>query len=181
VPEAETPSAAGGRVRETPERWGPEIELSVVIPCLDEAEAIAIVVGKAREAMRRSEARGEVIVVDNGSTDGSPQLAETAGEHAQARAAARQNGPVLAGEHLDRPTGDREPSVAVGETLTQRVVLRYLGQRRDIPAPLADELYELAQLLVTASDRPDRFAEQVPLAPFPGASDRLVGFLGRAP
>jgi glycosyltransferase involved in cell wall biosynthesis len=53
--------------------------LSVVIPCLNEAESIEIVVRKALETMREHGIDGEVIVADNGSTDGSPELAERAG------------------------------------------------------------------------------------------------------
>jgi glycosyltransferase involved in cell wall biosynthesis len=59
------------------EAEGPE--LSVVIPCLDEAESIAIVVGKAVETMRTHGIDGEVVVADNGSSDGSGELAERAG------------------------------------------------------------------------------------------------------
>ncbi len=47
------------------------LELSVVIPCLNEAEAIGAVVDTARGEIERCRIRGEVIVVDNGSTDGS--------------------------------------------------------------------------------------------------------------
>lgn len=50
-----------------------------MIPCLNEAEAIGIVVAKARQAIDRCGVRGEVIVVDNGSTDGSAALAAEAG------------------------------------------------------------------------------------------------------
>ena len=56
-----------------------ELVLSVVIPCLDEADSIEVVVRKARETMRREGIPGEVVVADNGSTDGSPALAEAAG------------------------------------------------------------------------------------------------------
>jgi hypothetical protein len=56
-----------------------ELLLSVVIPCLNEADSIAIVVRKARETMEAEGIRGEVVVADNGSTDGSPELAEEAG------------------------------------------------------------------------------------------------------
>ena len=55
------------------------IELSVVIPCLNEAESIEIVVAKARRTMERDGIHGEVVVADNGSTDGSPELAKRAG------------------------------------------------------------------------------------------------------
>ncbi len=53
--------------------------MSVVIPCLDEAETIAECVGAARAVLRDTGLAGEVIVVDNGSTDGSGDLARAAG------------------------------------------------------------------------------------------------------
>jgi hypothetical protein len=56
-----------------------ELELSVVIPCLNEAQSIELVVRKALDTMEREGIRGEVVVADNGSTDGSPELAEKAG------------------------------------------------------------------------------------------------------
>lgn len=54
-------------------------EVSVVIPCLNEAETIAGCVGKAVETLEREGISGEVIVADNGSVDGSVALAEKAG------------------------------------------------------------------------------------------------------
>jgi Glycosyl transferase family 2 len=56
-----------------------ELELSVVIPCLNEAESIELVVRKALDTMEREGIKGEVVVADNGSTDRSPELAESAG------------------------------------------------------------------------------------------------------
>ncbi len=53
--------------------------VSVVIPCLDEAETIAECVAQARAVLDESGLAGEVIVVDNGSTDGSGELARAAG------------------------------------------------------------------------------------------------------
>jgi glycosyltransferase involved in cell wall biosynthesis len=50
-------------------------ELSVVIPCLNEAETIEIVLREAREALRTSGIAGEIVVGDNGSTDGSQEIA----------------------------------------------------------------------------------------------------------
>jgi glycosyltransferase involved in cell wall biosynthesis len=53
--------------------------VSVVIPCLNEAASIEQCVIAAREAIEVLGVPGEVIVADNGSTDGSSQLAERAG------------------------------------------------------------------------------------------------------
>jgi glycosyltransferase involved in cell wall biosynthesis len=53
--------------------------VSVVIPCLDEAETIAECVTTARSVLDESHLDGEVIVVDNGSSDGSGELARAAG------------------------------------------------------------------------------------------------------
>jgi len=50
-------------------------EISVVIPCLNEEEAVGGVVDQALEGIRRSGRLGEVIVVDNGSTDRSAEIA----------------------------------------------------------------------------------------------------------
>jgi len=57
----------------------PPPEVSVVMPCLNEAETVAQCVREAREALARGGLEGEVVVADNGSTDGSPALAEAAG------------------------------------------------------------------------------------------------------
>src|SRR4051794_27705581 len=53
--------------------------VSVVIPCLNEAETIAECVTRARDALQSNNLHGEVIVADNGSSDGSPGLAAEAG------------------------------------------------------------------------------------------------------
>jgi len=51
------------------------IQLSVVMPCLNESATVGICVSKALETMQRQGIRGEVVVADNGSTDGSQQIA----------------------------------------------------------------------------------------------------------
>jgi len=55
------------------------LQVSVVLPCLNEAETMEACVTKAVETLRRLGLRGEVIVVDNGSTDGSPEIAARCG------------------------------------------------------------------------------------------------------
>jgi glycosyltransferase involved in cell wall biosynthesis len=55
------------------------VEVSVVLPCLDEAETVGTCVRKALSALRELGIDGEVVVADNGSTDGSQALAERAG------------------------------------------------------------------------------------------------------
>jgi glycosyltransferase involved in cell wall biosynthesis len=55
------------------------VEVSVVMPCLNEAEAVGRCVEKALRALAGMGVAGEVIVVDNGSTDGSPEIAARAG------------------------------------------------------------------------------------------------------
>ena len=57
----------------------PAPRVSVVIPCLNEAENIVECVKAAWAALDQSAISGEVIVSDNGSTDGSAELARTAG------------------------------------------------------------------------------------------------------
>ena len=50
-------------------------ELSIVMPCLNEAETLATCIRKAQKALKDLNVAGEVIVADNGSTDGSPEIA----------------------------------------------------------------------------------------------------------
>ena len=56
-----------------------ELDVSVVIPCLNEEDSVAIVVEKALVGIAAAGLRGEVIVSDNGSEDASRERAEAAG------------------------------------------------------------------------------------------------------
>lgn len=56
-----------------------QLEVSVVIPCLNEALSIGICIDKALAAFRKVGVRGEVVVADNGSTDGSIEIAQEHG------------------------------------------------------------------------------------------------------
>ena len=51
------------------------LELTIVMPCLNEAETLAVCIDKANAALRSNGIAGEVVVADNGSTDGSQQIA----------------------------------------------------------------------------------------------------------
>lgn len=56
-----------------------QLDVTVMMPCLNEAETVATCVGKAVTWLAASGLRGEVLVADNGSADGSQQLATQAG------------------------------------------------------------------------------------------------------
>jgi glycosyltransferase involved in cell wall biosynthesis len=71
-PDPEDALLASAKVAQSP-------EISVIIPCLNEEEAVGKVVDQAFEGIRRSGRTGEVIVVDNGSSDASPQIARARG------------------------------------------------------------------------------------------------------
>jgi len=57
----------------------PPLEVSIVMPCLNESDTVGTCVGKAFQALREGGIRGEVIVSDNGSTDGSQEIAQSLG------------------------------------------------------------------------------------------------------
>ena len=55
------------------------VELTIVMPCLNEAETIEVCIKKARQGLKAAGVSGEILVADNGSTDASISLAEKAG------------------------------------------------------------------------------------------------------
>ncbi|WP_245578899.1 glycosyltransferase family 2 protein [Cucumibacter marinus] len=54
-------------------------ELTILMPCLNEAETLAVCIRKARGFLAEHDVQGEVLIADNGSTDGSQQIAEAEG------------------------------------------------------------------------------------------------------
>jgi glycosyltransferase involved in cell wall biosynthesis len=56
-----------------------EIEVSIVMPCLDEAESLGECIRMAHEGLERAGAQGEIVIADNGSTDGSQGIARGLG------------------------------------------------------------------------------------------------------
>src|SRR4029078_3728323 len=54
-------------------------EISVVMPCLNEAETIGTCIQKAQEFLHQYNVQGEIVVADNGSTDGSQAIATLMG------------------------------------------------------------------------------------------------------
>jgi len=51
------------------------MDISIVMPCLNEAETLATCIRKAHQGIRHAGIRGEILVADNGSTDGSAAIA----------------------------------------------------------------------------------------------------------
>src|SRR5262249_44433638 len=51
------------------------VEVSVVMPCLNEADTLEACITKAQKAFKEHNLQGEVIIADNGSTDASPMIA----------------------------------------------------------------------------------------------------------
>src|SRR5678816_1746761 len=58
---------------------GNRTELSLLMPCLNEAETLEICIKKAQKALEDLNVNGEVVIADNGSTDGSPEIAAALG------------------------------------------------------------------------------------------------------
>ena len=55
------------------------MELSIIMPCLNEAETLATCIAMAKRGLADADVEGEIIVADNGSTDGSQRIAEELG------------------------------------------------------------------------------------------------------
>jgi len=62
-----------------PAKANAEVELSVVMPCLNEAETLEVCIAKAQRSIAELNIAGEVVIADNGSTDGSQAIATRMG------------------------------------------------------------------------------------------------------
>ena len=65
-----------------------DLVVTIVMPCLNEAESLAPCIKMAHEGLRLAGVKGEILIADNGSTDGSQELAESLGArvaHIEAR------------------------------------------------------------------------------------------------
>src|SRR5262249_53306053 len=79
-PQATLGSAGARRRQMTTTTIGQEqIEVSIVMPCLDEAESLGECIRMAHEGLEKAGARGEIVIADNGSTDGSQEIARGLG------------------------------------------------------------------------------------------------------
>ena len=58
---------------------GEKLDLSVIMPCLNEEQTVGICIEEAKSFMRQNELRGEILVVDNGSSDQSARVAKEHG------------------------------------------------------------------------------------------------------
>src|SRR5712691_1018911 len=80
----------------SPSVHGP-VELSILMPCLNEAETLENCIRKAERSLRENRISGEIIVADNGSTDGSQDIARALGARTVSVSAKGYGNALLAG------------------------------------------------------------------------------------
>lgn len=76
---ADTRILLGGMEAAAPSTVAAKPEVSVVLPCLNEAETLAACIVEIQQTFQAHNLHGEVIVADNGSSDGSPHIAQALG------------------------------------------------------------------------------------------------------
>ena len=79
VPTAAASAPAAAAAAPAGDRPVTTLELTILMPCLDEAETLATCIRQAAGFLRDSGVSGEVLIADNGSTDGSVEIAEREG------------------------------------------------------------------------------------------------------
>jgi glycosyltransferase involved in cell wall biosynthesis len=94
-------------------------ELTILMPCLNEAETLAVCIAKAVSYLERSGVQGEVLIADNGSTDGSQAIATAAGARVVTIAAKGYGSALLGGIEAARGRyvimGDSDDSYDFGD------------------------------------------------------------------
>src|SRR5262245_52267097 len=75
----QTVSAGSSITEPVPGLSGDAVEVSVVMPCLNEADTLAACIQKAQRAFKEHRINGEIVIADNGSTDGSQTIAQNLG------------------------------------------------------------------------------------------------------
>ena len=110
---------AGAVVPSAPDSGEAPIEVSVVMPCLNEADTIGSCITKASSALRDAGIAGEIVVADNGSSDGSQQIARRLGARVVDVAARGYGSALRGGIAAARGTfiimGDADDSYDFGE------------------------------------------------------------------
>ena len=105
-----------------------QLELSIVMPCLNERETVGVCVRKALASLSGAGVRGEVIIGDNGSTDGSVEIAESEGARvihvADKGYGSALKGGILAARGEYVLMGDSDDSYDFGH------IMRFLDQLR---------------------------------------------------
>ena len=90
------------------------VELTILMPCLNEVETLATCINKARDFLDRTNTSGEILIADNGSTDGSQKIAENLGARVVPVAARGYGAALLGGIEAARGTfiimGDADDS-----------------------------------------------------------------------
>src|SRR5258708_27317588 len=112
-----------------PAKESATIEVSVVMTCLNEAETLESCIGKAQRALRGANIAGEVIVADNGSTDGSVEIAERMGARVVNVRAKRYGNALMGGI-----AGARGKYVVMGDAVDSYEfghIPRFVEQLRD--------------------------------------------------
>ncbi len=83
MPAAQRAPALGAHTSGTPPRAARRprrpVDVTVLMPCLDEAATLAVCIAKAQRALAALGVPGEILIADNGSTDGSPAIARAHG------------------------------------------------------------------------------------------------------
>lgn len=74
VPDTKVAKHHPSVLEQSPELLEGEIELSIVMPCLNEAETLGVCIIKAQQFLQEHNIKGEVIIADNGSIDGSQEI-----------------------------------------------------------------------------------------------------------